>query len=412
MENQIEKLTQFFEQVKTLTFWKRFFGWSKVQALSYEAYEEFKSLLSKLSQLSQEVIQAKSDIMIINKDKEHLNTTQTQQTTEINVLTEKYNRLEQENSSLKKENIIFKQTEDDHDSKYKTDVATLGSIRKKIESDREKEIEKRQKVEIDRLNSLKETWAMHQEKVKETIKNICDRHTIEYVDRVPFRGNPDNAIKICDEFVVFDAKSPASDDFSNFLGYIKMQTESVKKYIKEENVKKDIYLVIPSNTVDVISQFSFNMADYDVYVITIDALEPIILSLKKLETYEFVKQLSPEERDNICRVIGKFAHITKRRIQIDQFFGHQFLNILSKCETDLPHNILEKVIEYERSEKLNPPQEKRAKLISNSEIDGNSQKLKREAEAKDIIFPTSIHQDIKKIPLYADEKTAVNLKKV
>jgi len=412
MEDKVEKLTQFFEQVKTLTFWKRIFKWTQVKTLSYDAYEEFKSLLSQLSRLSQEVIQVKNDITILKKDNEHLDTTQNRQMVDFRVLSEKYNRLDQENSSLRKENIIFKQTEIDRDAKYKNDVATLETIKKKIETDREMEITERQRIEINRLTGLKETWATHQESVREVIKGICNRYTVEYVDKVPFKGSPDNTIKICDEFVVFDAKSPASDDLNNFSSYIKLQTESVKKYIKEENVKKDIFLVIPSNTVDVISQFSFNMADYDVYIVTIDALEPIILNLKKLEEYEFVEQLGPEERDNICRVIGKFAHITKRRIQIDQFFGRQFLDILSKCENDLPRDFLEKVVEYERSEKLNPSQEKRAKLISNSELEGDSRKLRREAEAKEIIFPISIQQDIKNLPLYTDEEAVVNLKRI
>ena len=100
--------------------------------------------------------------------------------------------------------------------------------------------------------------------------------------------------------------------------------------MNQKSVKKDIFLVIPSNTLDVIQQFSYNMADYNVYVITLDVLEPLILLLKKIEDYEFVGQLSPEERENICRIVGKFAHITKRKIQIDNFFTYEFLNVLSK----------------------------------------------------------------------------------
>lgn len=184
-----------------------------------------------------------------------------------------------------------------------------------------------------------------------------------------------------------------------------MQTESVKKYIKEDNVKKDIFLVIPSNTVDVIAPCLYNMGDYNVYVVTLDALEPIILSLKKLEEYEFVEQLTPEERENICRVIGKFAHMTKRRIQIDQFFGRQFLEILTRCESDLPRDVLEKVVEYEKSEKLNPPVDKRAKLISSEELEVDSQRIRKEAEAKAIAFPASIQEDIKSLPLYRDDKS-------
>jgi len=442
---KVEKLSQFFEQVKALTFWKRLFRWSQFRSLSYEAYEEFKSLLSQISELYEDIIQAKTDVSILKNDNEHLKTAnsavdneakmlkskfdesiarisdlsaqlatrdetirqvetkQQQQKIELSTSKEKINQLAQENSQLKQENTIFRQTDCDRKTKYEQDVAALNSIREQIQNDRNRETKERQQTEIDRLIRLKETWAKHQDKVKEVIKTICQRHTIEYVDKVPFKGNPDNTIKICDEFVVFDAKSPASDDLSNFPTYVKAQTESVKKYIKEENVKKDIFLVIPANTVDVISHFSFNMADYNVYIVTLEALEPLILSLKKLEEYEFVEQLTPEERDNICRVIGKFAHMTKRRIQIDQFFGRQFLEILTKCESDLPRELLEKVVEYEKSEKLNPPIEKRAKIISSEELEVDSGRIRKEAEAKAIVFPASIPQNIKSLPLYNDD---------
>ncbi len=398
MATNTERLSQFFEQVKTLTFWQRLFRWSQFRSLSYEAYEEFKTLLSEAARSIQELEKAKTDISVLKNDNEHIRKSQS-------ALENEVSNLRRENSQLKEENTIFKQTENDRKTKYEKDVATLKAISERIQADRDKEIADRQKEEIERLNKMKETWVNHQEDVKNQIKIICDRNTIEYIDMVPFKGNPDNAIKVCDEFIIFDAKSPASDDLANFPNYIKLQTESVKKYIKEENVRKDIFLVIPSNTVDVIDRFSHNMADYTVYVVTLDALEPIILSLKKLEEYEFVEQLSPEDRDNICRVIGKFAHVTKRRIQIDQFFERQFLEVLSKCEADLPRDILGKVIEYERSEKLNPPQEKRAKLISSTELETDSKSIRKEAEAKAISFPASVQQGIRSLPLYSDESS-------
>jgi hypothetical protein len=443
---KIDKLSQFFEQVKALSFWQRLFRWSQFRSLSYEAYEEFKLLLSQVGELCRDIVQARTDASILKNDNEHLRTAsaaveteakilktrvdesvariadlsaqlaardetvrqvetkEKQHEIELSTLKERINQLALEHSELKRENTIFRQTESDRKTKYAQDVAALNSIREQIQNDRNKEIKERQDTEIDRLVRQKETWAKHQGKVQEIIKTICQKHTIEYVDKVPFKGNPDNTIKICDEFVVFDAKSPASDDLSNFPAYVKTQTESVKKYIKEENVKKDIFLVVPANTVDVISHFSFNMADYNVYIVTPETLEPLILSLKRLEEYEFVEQLTPEERDNICRVIGKFAHMTKRRIQIDQFFGRQFLEILTKCESDLPREVLDKVVDYEKSEKLNPPVEKRAKIISSQELELDSRKIRKEAEAKAIVFPTSIQQDIKSLPLYNDDK--------
>ena len=41
------------------------------------------------------------------------------------------------------------------------------------------------------------------------------------------------------------------------------------------------------------------MGDYNVYVITKDAIEPIIISLKKIQDFQLVEKLSPEERDDI-----------------------------------------------------------------------------------------------------------------
>ena len=146
------------------------------------------------------------------------------------------------------------------------------------------------------------------------------------------------------------------------------------------------------------------MADYNVYIVTLDSLEPIILCLKRIEDYEFLEQLSPEEKENICRIVGKFAHTAKRRIQIDQFFAREFFEILTKCDTDIPRDMLGRVLEFEKSEKLNPPIEKRVKQISTDDLLADSQKVEREANAKGIILPSVTQEGIKKLPLYDDDQ--------
>ena len=234
---------------------------------------------------------------------------------------------------------------------------------------------------------MKWTWGEHEKDVENHLKLICRNHVIKYISQEDFphpRNKPDNSIEIMDQLIVFDAKSPANDDLSNFPKYIKLQTESLKKYAKHDDVKKDLFLVIPSNTLQVINKFTYNIGDYNVYIITKDALEPIILSLKKIEEYEFAEKLSPEERDNVCRIIGKFAHTTKRRIQIDQFFAEEFLDTLNKAGTQLPRDILESVIQFENAEKLNPPMEKRKKQILTKDLKAKSEEIKKEIELRNI----------------------------
>lgn len=369
--NAFENLKNFFEEIKKITFLKRIFKWNYIKSLSYKAFSEFESLIVIPKELEKE----QHSLELLKKDNEHFEN-------DYKKINNQLNNLKQINEQLTKENTISKQMEENKNKDYEKKVSEINIIYSRAESDRQKVQKDREEEINNRFELLKQTWVKHEEVTENTIREICRKHTIEYIDKeqVPFKGKPDNTIKICDEHIIFDAKSPVGDDLKNFPNYIKLQTESVKKYIKEENIKKDIFLVIPSNTVQEIRQFTYNMADYNVYIVTIDALEPIILSLKKIEDYEFTEQLSPEERDNICRVIGKFVHITKRKMQIDYFFTKEFLSIIKRSEIDLPEEILKKVSEFEISEKLNPPTEKRAKHILTSDLEKDSIKIQKGAE--------------------------------
>ena len=215
------------------------------------------------------------------------------------------------------------------------------------------------------------------------------------------KGDPDNTVTICDEYIVFDAKSPASDDLGNFANYLKGQAEKAVKYSKQENVKKDIYFVVPSNTIQHLNQFVYPHADHDVYIIAADALEPLLLNLQKIEEYEFAEELTPDQRANICRIIGRFAHLAKRRVQIDNYFAVQTIEMVYACENYLPDDFIEQVREYERSEKLNPPQEKRTKSIPVDDIEKESGKIQREAEGRGVLIDSGkVSESIDGVPLY------------
>ena len=384
-----DRLNQFFERIKNLSFWQRIFNWRPVQNLSYEAFEEYKDLISLAEKNEGQLVDCSHEIELLNKDNSHLKLESGNLHTELKSLNEKICSLQEKLDVLNKENADFKRKEEVRRQDYEMKAETLTTITDRLQDDREAEMQKNQEREIQRLTAMKETWSKHETSVQEAIKMICQRHTIEYVDQVPFKGKPDNTIRIGNEFIIFDAKSPSSDDLTNFPTYIKIQTESVKKYIKEPDVRKDIFLVIPSNTVDVIDNFSFNMGDYSAYVVTIDVLEPLILALRKIEDYEFVEQLTPEDRENICRTIGKFSHITKRKIQIELLFAKQLLDVIKKCDANLPADIMEKVAEYERSVMINPPRDSRSKQILTKDLEAESE---------------IVQSNLKKLPLNENEQ--------
>ena len=304
-------------------------------------------------------------------------------------------------TEAKDQNTILIKDEEFRKREHSNAMASLQRIQDQIQADRNSELTTRNAKEIERIRDLKMTWSKHQEHAKETIKSICQRYTIQYVEKVPFKGDPDNTLMICDEFVVLDAKSPGSDDFSNFPTYLKNEAEKAKKYAKQEAVKSDIFFVVPTNALDYIDSFVYRHGEHNVYIISIDALEPIILGLKKIEEYEFAEQLSPDDRENICRVLGRFAHLSKRRIQVDSFFAKQFIELAYKCEVDLPKDILDSVIEFEKSEKINPPQERKAKAIQIGELEREAKQVRHEAEGRGIdIENANIASQLNELPLY------------
>ena len=100
MENKTDKLNQFFEQVKALTFWKIIFGWSQFRNLSYDAYQEFKSLLSQVSHVTQESSQLKSDNLVLKNDNEHLKNKQHDLEKELVIINDRANSLSKESITL------------------------------------------------------------------------------------------------------------------------------------------------------------------------------------------------------------------------------------------------------------------------------------------------------------------------
>lgn len=431
METGFDSIRRLVNELKTLTFWDRIFKWGAVKSTLVDASADLQRMISgyeSQSQLRHELELEKNRNKSIQESLEELKFLRTEKeslmkdkagleskneiylkrgtelSNEVSALRQKLESYENELKGLRNENAYLKSSDEQRLKEYESRMSNLTETIKRFDRDRIQEKEDRHAREIERLRLMKQTWINHEDNVKSRIKLICQKHGVEYSDKVPFKGKPDNTLRINEEFIIFDAKSPANDDLSNFPLYLKAQSEQASKYVKEEGVRREIFLVVPANTLEVLQQFEFRLSDYTVYVISIDSLEPMILALRKVEDYEFAEKLSPEERENICRVIGKFVHLSKRRIQIDGFFAKQFFELLYRSDADLPKDILEKAVEFERSEKLNPPTDKRAKQISNRELEQEVSKIKNDAMQKGIYTEeTHLSKGLNRLPLYTED---------
>jgi len=391
MENFLN-LRRFFDAFKNLTLWQRIFEWRAMRSLSYEANEELVRLAEDAKNVRAEVenLKRERDVLFQQKNsfKEQLmelRDTLIKAESRIQHADDELRRIEKENQDLQRKVILTEQRDEQRRRETDQSMQHLVALKTKVEKEMS-DIQAQRLRDVEERNHLmKETWRRHEEAVQNTIKCLCERHAIEYVDNVPFKGKPDNVIRICDELIVFDAKSPASDDLGNFNSYIRTQAEAASKYAAHESVRKDIYLVVPSNTLEVLKKLSFPHGNFNVFVITLDALEPVILSLKKLEEYEFAEQLSPEDRQSICRIIGGLIYTSKRRIQVDQFFNGELLNLLVQAGRNIPEAMQEDISKHEKSMKLNPPVDRRSKEISHASLTKTQAQLEGQARLFEIV---------------------------
>lgn len=444
MNSSIDVLKAFLQTIKSINFFQRIFSWRKIRNELIETASalgrleaEFVTLQKRQAEQDNELNNYRKDLQISEEQKTRLEEAEkkwkqdafekdkkiadlssqlSSATATCKNLQQQLQHLQLEMSGVKEhlrqvqqslkesadECIKLKSEEDQRKAEHAKAMNTFKEWREQIQNERKEEIEARQQEQIERLEQLKQTWKNHESKVRSMMKSICQKLTVEYVESVPFKGNPDNTIRLADEYIVFDAKSPGSDDLNNFPIYLKDQAEKAKKYAKQEGVKKDIFFVVPSNTLELLKQTVFSHSDHDVYIVSIDVLEPLLLCLQKIETYEFAKQLTPEERENICRIVGRFTHLTKRRIQIDSFFAKQFMEMVLKCDSDLPEDIKKDVAAFEKIEKLNPPSDKRSKVIDNKDLQKEMLQLEMQIKNEGI-EAADLSEGLNNIRLYKEE---------
>lgn len=391
------------QEVNSIGFWGRLFGWRRIKKMLAESFSELQMLIDNRDQHQYDLELCRREL----NQTQMLYQASARRVTDLerdkDVFEVQLRELREKLREKDKDILELKKDIESKSDQQSQSIQMLHAFKNEVMEERRREREAKQAEELAKLENQRETWKRHENETKERLKSVCQKHTIEYVEEVPFKGDPDNAIRICEEFILLDSKSPFGDDLSNFPSYLKSQADKAVKYTKQKGVKKDIYFVVPSNTIEHLEQFVYPHADYDVYIIAADAIEPVLLSLKKIEEYEFAEELTPDQRANICRVIGRFAHLAKRRIQIDNFFATQSIELAYTCENYLPADIMEQVKDYERSEKLNPPMERRTKSIPIAEIEKDTKKVKREAEGRGVLIdPQVLSDNIGGLPLHRE----------
>ncbi len=191
----------------------------------------FEELNSQVSQLEKEIIIKEAEVQNLNKNLAVANTKIEifdQLKTEKTQFEERLKQVETERNNLKNETTSYKNAEEGRQKEASKHLAAVVTLQESLDKEKERFNDDRIKDKEAHFEKMKSKWSEHEKDVQNHLQIICKNNIITYISQEDFphpRNKPDSSIEIMDQLIVFDAKSPANDDLSNFPKYIKLQTE-------------------------------------------------------------------------------------------------------------------------------------------------------------------------------------------
>lgn len=299
---------------------------------------------------------------------------------------EQYLAREAEIDNLRKEldarvqELAARQTEIDtyvgeRDAKY----AALAAEAERLTTFSAKLAEEKSAAELAERQRIVELFEGHRAHVGAVLQKVCADLNLSCKTESTYKGtsHPDYAVLVNSSYVFFNTAVPASPDAAaSFAGRIAAEAAELFEAAKEEGVRGEAYLVVPNTVAAHLTEFVYESDRCTVFVVTPEALEAVVRTLRRIEEYEFTRQITPFELDQICRFIGELSHMTKRKIVLDTYFSNEMLEILQKAE-NLPTDVLSEITTYESSVRMNPPAERDAAVLKVPSLSAKVQKLEK-----------------------------------
>jgi len=256
---------------------------------------------------------------------------------------------------------------------------SLKQERERVQKEDEAKREK-QKLEWDKV------WTEHEISVIAMLSEACKKPEFGFDTfdntNLPdgFHGKlkPDFMVSFLGQYIIFDAKVSKSD---NLQVYIRDQVKKTAQKVKgNEAIYSSVFLIVPTAAIGQLKNLHFYEEGFNFFVISPEAIEPILSSFKKIETYEFAEQMDPQERENIIDLIAQFDFHISSRNAVDFALMEHGLATLGKTAKMDPELLREVAAKKAKIRHLNLNTAEQKQLVSSP--DALSEKMKEATDPK------------------------------
>lgn len=305
------------------------------------------------------------------------------------------NNLLNDRKNLESELAELKTTLSRHDAEevrkqkeFDERIHKLSNAEKALEDERQRIRREDEEAQANILAEQTRIWNDHESFVLARLREICQKSSIGFT----FHDNanlpseftklkPDFMVNVLGQYIVFDAKKSKS-----IKTYIPDQVKSTaKKYKDTPDIYPTVFFVVPADEIAELKNLSYIEEGYSFFVISADALEPILANFKKISEYDTIKDFDPQDRETIVNLIANYdRHISLQNAA----------NILFAKESIPLMNSKESLHEELQNEIIVRKQGMRSKKLNDADIKKIAQSLsEQEKEIGKLISPKVAIQD-------------------
>lgn len=292
----------------------------------------------ELMRVKEEIGELKAELQSVKSERDKLSGQGKQLFAEKTELQADKKSLTAKNDELKDEVAKFKAEEKRKTADFEDRLNKLESAKLALEDERNRirrEDEERRAKAIENRDKM---WNEHETKVISLLNDFCKNPAINFTTydntNLPsdFDGKlkPDFMVGFLDQYIIFDAKSSKSDNLQLYI------TDQVKKTAVKltgnTKIYSAVFFVVPTQAIAEFKTLHFFEHGYNFYVISPEAIAPVLSTLKRLETYEFAEQMDPQDRENIINLIADFDHHINFTNAVHLLLTQRGINTLEKTQ--------------------------------------------------------------------------------
>ena len=288
-------------------------------------HEENKSLISENSGLKtkheqniSELSQRKTELDQVHKERNELNGNKSSLVRERDKLEIELKNIRRENEQYKEAISKFRAEKKQQEDLFHQRLEEVNKNREKFEEEKiriQREDEVAQKKILDEKNRK---WNDHENEALYALKDICKKPELNFSffdnNNLPteFDGKlkPDFMISFLDQYIIFDAKKSLKPE--GIKNYIADQVKkSAEKFEKNGRINSQVFFIVPQEALESLNKISFFERGFRFFIISKEAIEPILFNFKRITEYENIEQIDPQERENIVDLFANYdRHIS------------------------------------------------------------------------------------------------------